>query len=158
MFGRLLNTPLKYLQLLAEIQLCEILTRKYFLFNLAFSNVLLVYITAAEAYSESCLPCRMKSWTIIEKSSILDVWQSSENASIPYVSRIYHAFIYSYCFLIVCNLHFETSQRYMYFLNLLYFVSSTMVAVTLTPSFLMHPFSTPWKHQKTIKFSDVVRG
>ena len=22
----------------------------------------------------------------------------------------------------------------------------------------MHPFSTPWKHQKTLRFSDVFRG
>ena len=27
----------------------------------------------------------------------------------------------------------------------------------LTHSFLMHPFSTPWKHQKTVTFSDVFR-
>ena len=28
---------------------------------------------------------------------------------------------------------------------------------TLTHSFPMHPFSTPWKHQKTVRFSDVFR-
>ena len=28
----------------------------------------------------------------------------------------------------------------------------------LTHSFPMHSFSTPWKHQKTVKFSDVFRG
>ena len=28
----------------------------------------------------------------------------------------------------------------------------------LTHSFPMHPFSTPWKHQKTIRFSDVFWG
>ena len=28
----------------------------------------------------------------------------------------------------------------------------------LTHSFPMHPFSTPWKHQKTLRFSDVFRG
>ena len=28
----------------------------------------------------------------------------------------------------------------------------------LTHSFLMHPFSTPWKHQKTLRFSDIFRG
>ena len=27
----------------------------------------------------------------------------------------------------------------------------------LTHSFPMHPFSTPWKHQKTLRFSDVLR-
>ena len=27
-----------------------------------------------------------------------------------------------------------------------------------THSFLMHPFSTPWKHKKTVRFSDVFRG
>ena len=29
---------------------------------------------------------------------------------------------------------------------------------TLTPSFPMHPFSIPIKHQKTVRFSDVFRG
>ena len=29
---------------------------------------------------------------------------------------------------------------------------------TLTNSFSMHPFSTPWKHQKTWRFSDVFKG
>ena len=29
---------------------------------------------------------------------------------------------------------------------------------SLTHSFPMHPFSTPWKHQKTARFSDVFRG
>ena len=29
--------------------------------------------------------------------------------------------------------------------------------VQLTHSFPMHPFSTPWKHQKTLRFSDVFR-
>ena len=29
---------------------------------------------------------------------------------------------------------------------------------SLTHSFRMHPFSTPWKHQKTLRFSDVFRG
>ena len=28
---------------------------------------------------------------------------------------------------------------------------------TLTHSFPMHPFSTPWKHEKTVRFSDVFR-
>ena len=28
----------------------------------------------------------------------------------------------------------------------------------LTHSFPVHPFSTPWKHQKTLRFSDVFRG
>ena len=28
----------------------------------------------------------------------------------------------------------------------------------LTHSFPMHPFSTPWKRQKTLRFSDVFRG
>ena len=28
----------------------------------------------------------------------------------------------------------------------------------LTHFFPMHPFSTPWKHQKTLRFSDVFRG
>ena len=28
----------------------------------------------------------------------------------------------------------------------------------LTHSFPMHPFCTPWKHQKTFRFSDVFRG
>ena len=26
------------------------------------------------------------------------------------------------------------------------------------PFFLMHPLSTPWKHQKTVRFSDVFKG
>ena len=29
---------------------------------------------------------------------------------------------------------------------------------TLTYLFPMHPFSTSWKHKKTIRFSDVFRG
>ena len=29
--------------------------------------------------------------------------------------------------------------------------------ICLTHSFPMHPFSTPWKHQKTLRFSDVFR-
>ena len=33
-----------------------------------------------------------------------------------------------------------------------------MILYTLTHSFPMHPFSTPWKHQKTLRFSDVFRG
>ena len=28
----------------------------------------------------------------------------------------------------------------------------------LTHSFLIQPFSTPWKHQKTLRFSDIFRG
>ena len=28
----------------------------------------------------------------------------------------------------------------------------------LTHSFPMHPFSTPWKHEETLRFSDVFRG
>ena len=31
-------------------------------------------------------------------------------------------------------------------------------ASTLTHSFPMHLFSTPWKHQKIVRFSDVSRG
>ena len=27
-----------------------------------------------------------------------------------------------------------------------------------TDSFPMHPFSTPWKHQKTVRFSEVFEG
>ena len=30
--------------------------------------------------------------------------------------------------------------------------------VILTHSLPMHPFSTPWKYQKTVRFSDVFRG
>ena len=30
--------------------------------------------------------------------------------------------------------------------------------IILTYSFPMHPFSTPWKHQKTLRFSDVFNG
>ena len=30
--------------------------------------------------------------------------------------------------------------------------------VLLTRLFPMHPFFTPWKHQKTVQFSDVFRG
>ena len=30
--------------------------------------------------------------------------------------------------------------------------------VVLTRLFPMHPFSTPWKHQKTVRFSDIFRG
>ena len=30
--------------------------------------------------------------------------------------------------------------------------------VFLTHSFQMHPYSTTWKHQKTVRFSDVFRG
>ena len=33
-----------------------------------------------------------------------------------------------------------------------------LVLKVLTHSFPMHPFSSPWKHQKTVKFSDVFRG
>ena len=29
---------------------------------------------------------------------------------------------------------------------------------SLTQSFPMHPFFTPWKHQKTVRFSDVFKG
>ena len=32
------------------------------------------------------------------------------------------------------------------------------VRVSLTYSFPMHTFSTPWKHQKTVRFSEVFRG
>ena len=35
---------------------------------------------------------------------------------------------------------------------------SFMMPGLLTHSFPMHPFSTPWKHQKTIRFSDVFKG
>ena len=28
----------------------------------------------------------------------------------------------------------------------------------LTHSFPMQPFLTPWKHQKTVRFSDIFRG
>ena len=28
----------------------------------------------------------------------------------------------------------------------------------LTHAFPMHPFSAPWKHQKTVRFSDVISG
>ena len=28
----------------------------------------------------------------------------------------------------------------------------------LTDLFLMHPFSTPWKHYKTVRFSDISEG
>ena len=35
----------------------------------------------------------------------------------------------------------------------------TSFSVTLlTHLFLMHPFSSPWKHQKTVRFSDIFRG
>ena len=34
----------------------------------------------------------------------------------------------------------------------------TMISNGLTHSSLMHPFSTPWKHKKTVRFSDVFRG
>ena len=33
-----------------------------------------------------------------------------------------------------------------------------LLSLLLTHSFLIHPFSTPWKHQKTLRFSDVFRG
>ena len=33
-----------------------------------------------------------------------------------------------------------------------------LVLKVLTHSFPMHSFSSPWKHQKTVKFSDVFRG
>ena len=44
-----------------------------------------------------------------------------------------------------------------------FFFSSSWIARVLSCShalslFLMHPFSTPWKHQKTLRFSDVFRG
>ena len=32
------------------------------------------------------------------------------------------------------------------------------VSILLTHSFPMHPFSSPWKHQKTVRFSEVFRG
>ena len=32
------------------------------------------------------------------------------------------------------------------------------IQTPLTHLFRMHPFSTPWKHQKTLRFSDVFRG
>ena len=32
------------------------------------------------------------------------------------------------------------------------------ITLLLTHSLPMHPFSTPWKHQKTERFSDVFRG
>ena len=30
--------------------------------------------------------------------------------------------------------------------------------VNINPFFPMHPFSTPWKHQKTVTIFDVFRG
>ena len=37
------------------------------------------------------------------------------------------------------------------------FNASILYHTNLTHSFPMHPFSTPWKHQKNIRFSDVFR-
>ena len=33
-----------------------------------------------------------------------------------------------------------------------------LLSVSLTHSFPMQPFFTPWKHQKSLQFSDVFRG
>ena len=35
---------------------------------------------------------------------------------------------------------------------------NTESIVSLAHSFPVHPFSTPWKHQKPVRFSDVFRG
>ena len=37
-------------------------------------------------------------------------------------------------------------------------VFMTATQIDLTDLFPMHPFLTPWKHQKTVRFSDVFRG
>ena len=42
--------------------------------------------------------------------------------------------------------------------NVLIVFFAWMVFITLTFSFPMHPFSSPWKHQQTVRFSDVLRG
>ena len=42
--------------------------------------------------------------------------------------------------------------------NVLIVFFAWMVFITLTFSFPMHPFSSPWKHQQTVRFFDVLRG
>ena len=39
-----------------------------------------------------------------------------------------------------------------------FFQDTCIIRYTLTHLFPMHPFSKPWKHQKTLRFSDVFRG
>ena len=53
-------------------------------------------------------------------------------------------------FLIKCKIR-------IYFITDIIFVI-ILLSLLLTHSFLIHPFSTPWKHQKTLRFSDVFRG
>ena len=38
------------------------------------------------------------------------------------------------------------------------FLTLKVKDIILTHSFPMHPFSTPWKHPKTVRFSDVFKG
>ena len=57
-------------------------------------------------------------------------------------------FIYFYCFLV-------------FYLSLKITLSIAQLCVSsalLTHLFPMHPFSTPWKHQETLRFSGVFRG
>ena len=53
-------------------------------------------------------------------------------------------------FLIKCKIR-------IYFITDIIFVI-ILLSLSLTLSFLIHPFSTPWKHQKSLRFSDVFRS
>ena len=53
-------------------------------------------------------------------------------------------------FLIKCKIR-------IYFITDIIFVI-ILLSLSLTLSFLIHPLSTPWKHQKSLRFSDVFRS
>ena len=53
--------------------------------------------------------------------------------------------------------HQCSHSRYSYILNKLTVIYNLSSFYELTHSFLMHPFSTPSKHRKTVTFCDVLR-
>ena len=51
-----------------------------------------------------------------------------------------------------------TWSRYHYSFKYVSSSRITCYSCLLTHSFPMNPFSTPWKHQKTVRFSDIFKG
>ena len=54
-----------------------------------------------------------------------------------------------------CSRHSNMGSHNKWFLS---YSSTCILSFFLTHFFPMHPFSTPWKHQKTLRFSDVFGG
>ena len=57
---------------------------------------------------------------------------------------------------IICNL--QSASVHIKDLSNANFLLNGNQILQLNHSFLMYSFSTPWKHQKTVRFSDVFRG